>query len=119
MLYTINFSIEAATKDELQKICDDLVSDLQSQSKQPEPIQLNQYSIDQDEECVYIEAEVVNLNKDTLDYLIGRIKSGEFDPDFQQYAYFDQLFTENKNMDCFSYLLDKLKDEFNIVQTNK
>ena len=28
MLYTINFSIEATTKDELQKICDDLVSDL-------------------------------------------------------------------------------------------
>ena len=66
----------------------------------------------------YIEAEVVNLNKDTLDYLIERIKSGEFDPDFQQYAYFDQSFTENKNMDCFSYLLDKLKDEFHIVQTN-
>lgn len=80
MLYTINFSIEAETKDELQKICDDLVSDLQSQSKQLDKIQLNQYSIDQDEEFVYIEAEVVNLNKDTLDYLIGRIKSGEFDP---------------------------------------
>ena len=62
MLYTINFSIEAATKDQLQQICDNLVSDLaQRQSKQPEPIQLNQYSIDQDEECVYIEAEVVNL----------------------------------------------------------
>lgn len=54
MLYTINFSIEAATKDELKKICDDLVSDLQSQSKQTDKIQLNQYSIDQDEECVYI-----------------------------------------------------------------
>lgn len=116
MLYTINFSIEAATKDKLQKICDDLVLDLQS--KQPDKIQLNQYSIDQDEECIYIEAEVVNLNKDTLDYLIERIKSGEFDPDFQQYAYFDQSFTENKNMDCFTYLLDKLKDEFHIVQTN-
>ena len=65
MLYTINFSIEAATKDQLQQICDNLVSDLaQRQSKQPEPIQLNQYSIDQDEECVYIEAEVVNLNKE-------------------------------------------------------
>lgn len=119
MLYTINFSIEATTKDELQQICDNLVSDLaQKQVKQPEKIQLNQYSIDQDEECVYIEAEVVNLNKDTLDYLIERIKSGEFDPDFQQYAYFDQSFTENKNMDCFTYLLDKLKDEFHIVQTN-
>ena len=80
MLYTINFSIEAETKDELQKICDDLVSDLQSQSKHLDKIQLNQYSIDHDEEFVYIEAEVVNLNKDTLDYLIGRIKSGEFDP---------------------------------------
>lgn len=120
MLYTINFSIESATKDELQKICDDLVSDLaQRQSKQPEPIQLNQYSIDQNEKCVYIEAEVVNLNKDTLDYLIRRIKSGEFDPEFQQYAYFDQSSNENKAMDCFTYLLDKLKDEFNIVQTNE
>ena len=120
MLYTINFSIEAETKDELQKICDDLVSDLQSQSKQTDKIQLNQYSIDQDEEFVYIEAEVVNLNKDTLDYLIGRIKSGEFDPDFQQYSYFDQSFNENKTMDCFTYLLDKLKDKFpNCVYSNK
>ena len=67
----------------------------------------------------YIEAEVVNLNKDTLDYLIRRIKSGEFDPEFQQYAYFDQSSNENKAMDCFTYLLDKLKDEFNIVQTNE
>jgi hypothetical protein len=117
MLYTINFSIEAATKDELQKICDDLVLDLQS--KQHDKIQLNQYSIDQDEECIYIEAEVVNLNKDALDYLIGRIKAGEFDPDFQQYTYFDQSFNENGKLDCFSYLLDKLKDEFNIVQTNE
>lgn len=64
----------------MQKICDDLVSDLQSQSKQTDKIQLNQYSINQDEEFVYIEAEVVNLNKNTLDYLIERIKSGEFDP---------------------------------------
>lgn len=120
MLYTINFSIEAETKDQLQQICDNLVSDLaQRQSKQPEPIQLNQYSIDQDEECVYIEAEVVNLNKETLDYLIERIKSGEFDPDFQQYSYFDQSFIENKTMDCFTYLLDKLKDEFQIVQINE
>lgn len=120
MLYTINFSIEAATKDELQKICDDLVSDLaQRQSKQPDTIQLNQYSIDQDEEVVYIEAEVVNLNKDTLDYLIERIKAGEFDPDFQQYTYFDQSFNENKKLDCFTYLLDKLKDEFpNFVCSN-
>lgn len=119
MLYTINFSIEAATKDELKKICDDLVSDLQSQSKQTDKIQLNQYSIDQDEECVYIEAEVVNLNKDALDYLIGRIKAGEFDPDFQQYTYFDQSFNENKKLDCFTYLLDKLKDEFpNFVCSN-
>ena len=55
MLYTINFSIESATKDELQKICDDLVSDLaQRQSKQPEPIQLNQYSIDQNEKMCFI-----------------------------------------------------------------
>ncbi len=119
MLYTINFSIEAATKDELQKICDDLVSDLQSKSNQPDKIQLNQYSIDQDEEVVCIEAEVVNLNKDTLDYLIGRIKAGEFDPDFQQYTYFDQSFNENGKLDCFTYLLDKLKDEFNIVQTHE
>lgn len=120
MLYTINFSIEATTKDELQQICDNLVSDLaQKQVKQPEKIQLNQYSIDQDEECIYIEAEVVNLNKDALDYLIGRIKAGEFDPDFQQYTYFDQSFNENGKLDCFSYLLDKLKDEFNIVQTNE
>ena len=104
MLYTINFSIETKS-NQLQKVCDELVADLQAYPNQSEPIQLNQYPLDQDEDNVCIEAEIINLNKDTLDYLIKRIKSGDFDPEFQEYSCFGQSFgyanAEKKTMDCF------------------
>lgn len=136
--YTINFSIET-TSDKLQKICDDLLSDLQSkaQAKQsihhvggekrdiittlvtPMPIQLNHYLIDEDGQNISVEVEILNLNQEILDYLIKRIKTGEFDPNFQEYKVYDSKFNTNEQTGLFTYLFDKMKDEFHIVPTNE
>lgn len=136
--YTINFSIET-TSDKLQKICDDLLSDLQSkaQAKQsihhvggekqdiittlvtPMPIQLNHYLIDEDGQNISVEVEILNLNQEILDYLIKRIKTGEFDPNFQEYKVYDSKFNTNEQTGLFTYLFDKMKDEFHLVPTNE
>lgn len=128
--YSIHFSIET-TSDKLQKICDDLLSDLQSHiannanvgettaSFAATPIQLNHYLIDEDEQNVSVEVEVLNLNQETLDYLIERIKTGEFDSNFQEYKVYNSKFDTNVQTGLFTYILDKMKDEFHIVPTNK
>lgn len=127
-LYTITFSIET-TSDKLQKICDDLLLDLQSHTANDAsvgessfaatPIQLNHYPIDEDEQNVSVEVEILNLNQETLDYLIERIKTGEFDSNFQEYKVYDSTFDANEPASLFTYLLDKMKDEFSIVPTNE
>lgn len=119
MPYSIYFSIDT-TLDKLQQICDDLLSDLQNHVgvTTSTPIQLNHYLIDEDEQNVSVEVEVLNLNQETLDYLIERIKTGEFDSDFQEYKVYDSKFDTNAQDDLFTYLLDKMKDEFSI-QTNE
>ena len=126
--YSIHFSIET-TSDKLQKICDDLLSDLQSHtandtsvveaSVAATPIQLNHYPIDEDEQNVSVEVEILNLNQKTLDYLVERIKTGEFDSNFQEYKVYNSTFDANEQAGLFTYLLDKMKDEFHIVPTNK
>lgn len=124
--YSIHFSIET-TSDKLQKICDDLFSDLQSHTANDAgvgvttatPIQLNHYPIDEDEQNVSVEVEVLNLNQETLDYLVERIKTGEFDSNFQEYKVYDSTFDTNAQTGLFTYLFDKMKDEFHIVPTNE
>ena len=121
--YSIHFSIET-TSDKLQKICDDLLSDLQSHTANDasvgeaatlaSPIQLNYYPIDEDEQNVSVEVEVLNLNQETLDYLIERIKTGEFDSNFQEYKVYNSKFDTNVQTGLFTYILDKMKDEFSI-----
>lgn len=115
MPYSIYFSIDT-TFDKLQQICDDLLSDLQNHVgvTTATPIQLNHYLIDEDEQNVSVEVEVLNLNQETLDYLIERIKTGEFDSDFQEYKVCDSKFDTNAQAGLFTYLLDKMKDEFSI-----
>ena len=122
MPYSIYFSIDT-TLDKLQQICDDLLSDLQNHvgvtSVAATPIQLNHYPIDEDEQNVSVEVEVLNLNQETLDYLVERIKTGEFDSNFQEYKVYDSTFDTNAQTGLFTYLFDKMKDEFHIVPTNE
>ena len=128
--YSIHFSIET-TSDKLQKICDDLLSDLQSYTANDtsvveasvaataSPIQLNHYPIDEDGQNISVEVEILNLNQEILDYLIERIKTGEFDSNFQEYKVYNSKFDTNVQTGLFTYILDKMKDEFHIVPTNK
>lgn len=115
MSYSIHFSLDT-TLDKLQQICDDLLSDLQNHVgvNTATPIQLNHYPIDEDEQNVSVEVEVLNLNQETLDYLIERIKTGEFDSNFQEYKVYDSKFNTNTQTGLFTYILDKMKDEFSI-----
>lgn len=117
MSYSIHFSLDT-TLDKLQQICDDLLSDLQNHvgeaSVAAKPIQLNHYPIDEDEQNVSVEVEVLNLNQETLDYLIERIKTGEFDSNFQEYKVYNSKFDTNVQTGLFTYILDKMKDEFSI-----
>lgn len=75
--YSIHFSIETIS-DKLQKICDDLLSDLQSHTinnanvdkldlpthiGEATPIQLHYYLIDEDERNISVEVKVSKIKK--------------------------------------------------------
>ena len=96
--FSVVFTISTRTpnqtitiQDHLKNICDEIADSLkkfnEKQNIEVFCVEI-EYDTDCNGDCISVEAEVSGIQShEALDMLIGQIKDGQFDADFQEYKY--------------------------------